>query len=55
MLGHIIPFDLVQETYLKEDKKSLLSKQNRVSEIESSIEEILESLSEDEKQNDYYD
>lgn len=55
LLGHIIPFDLVQETYLKEDKKSLLSKQNRVSEIESSIEEILESLSEDEKQNDYYD
>lgn len=55
LLGHIIPFDLVQETYLKEDKKSLLSKQNRVSEIESSIEEILETLSEDEKQSDYYE
>ena len=54
-LGHIIPFDLVQENYLKEDKQSLLSKQNRVSEIESSIEEILESLIEDEKQSDYYD
>lgn len=54
-LGHIIPFDLVQENYLKEDKQSLLSKQNRVSEIESSIEEILESLTEDEKQSDYYD
>lgn len=54
-LGHIIPFDLVQENYLKEDKQSLLSKHNRVSEIESSIEEILESLSEDEKQSDYYD
>lgn len=26
LLGHIIPFDLVQETYLKEDKQSLLSK-----------------------------
>ena len=55
LLGHIIPFDIVQENYLKEDKQSLLSKQNRVSEIESSIEEILESLSEDEKQNDYYE
>lgn len=55
LLGHIIPFDLVQETYLKEDKQSLLSKKNRVSEIESSIEEILESLTEDEKQSDYYD
>lgn len=54
-LGHIIPFDLVQENYLKEDKQSLLSKQNRVSEIESLIEEILESLTEDEKQSDYYD
>lgn len=54
-LGHIIPFDLVQENYLKEDKQSLLSKQNRVSEIESSIEEILESLTEDEKQSDYDD
>ena len=55
LLGHIIPFDLVQETYLKEDKQSLLSKKNRVSEIESLIEEILESLTEDEKQSDYYD
>lgn len=54
-LGHIIPFDLVQENYLNEDKQSLLSKQNRVSEIESSVEEILESLTEDEKQSDYYD
>ena len=54
-LGHIIPFDLVQENYLKEDKQSLLSKQNRVSEIESLIEVILESLTEDEKQSDYYD
>ena len=55
LLVHIIPFDLVQETYLKEDKQSLLSKKNRVSEIESSIDEILESLTEDEKQSDYYD
>ena len=54
-LGHIIPLDLVQEVYLKEDKQTLLSKQNRVSEIESSIEEIFESLTEDEKQSDYYD
>ena len=54
-LGHIIPLDLVQEVYLKEDKQTLLFKQKRVSEIESSIEEILESLTEDEKQSDYYD
>lgn len=54
-LGHIIPLDLVQELYLKEDKQTLLSKQNKVSEIESSIEEILESLTEDEKQSDYYE
>lgn len=54
-LGHIIPLDLVQELYLKEDKQTLLSKQNRVSEIESLIEEILESLTEDEKQSDYYE
>lgn len=54
-LGHIIPLDLVQELYLKEDKQTLLSKQNRVSEIESSIEEILESLTEDKKQSDYYE
>lgn len=54
-LGHIIPLDLVQELYLKEDKQTLLSKQHRVSEIESSIEEIIESLTEDEKQSDYYE
>ena len=54
-LGHIIPFDIVQEKYLKEDKQTLLSKQNRVTEIESSIEEIFESLTDDEKQSEYYD
>lgn len=53
-LGHIIPFDIVQETYLKEDKDILLSKQNRVTEIDASVEDILESLTEDEKQSDYY-
>ena len=33
----------------------MLSKQNRVTEIESSIEEIFESLTDDEKQSEYYD
>lgn len=54
-LGHIIPFDIVQEKYLNEDRQTLVSKQNRVTEIESSIEEIFESLTDEEKQSEYYD
>ena len=51
-LGHIMPFDLVQNTYLKDELESLKAKEDRLLEITAQYEEILESLSEDEKEED---
>ncbi|MCG9723486.1 type I restriction-modification system subunit M [Shewanella sp. Isolate7] len=42
--GHIMPFDLVQQTYLSDDLGALAKQENRLVEIASSLEEILESL-----------
>ena len=48
--GHILPFDLVQEICLSERKRDLKEKQEELAETPSSYEEILESLSEDDKE-----
>jgi len=48
--GHILPFDLVQEICLSEIKRDLKEKQEKLAEIPSSYEEILESMSEDDKE-----
>ncbi|ANB21524.1 type I restriction endonuclease subunit M [Alteromonas stellipolaris] len=50
--GHIIPFDLVQQTYLSDDLAALEKYENRLIEIASTLEEILESLSEEDKEQD---
>lgn len=50
--GHILPFDLVQQTYLNDDLQALAAKEIRQAEIASTLEEILESLSEEEKEQD---
>src|SRR5574344_1592132 len=51
-LGHIMPFDLVENTYLKDGLEALKAKEDRLLEITAQYEEILESLSEDEKEED---
>jgi len=51
-IGHIIPFELVQKSYLKEEMESLKEKENRLIEIITHYEEIFESLDEDEKEAD---
>ena len=51
-VGHIIPFELVQNTILSNDSMSLKNKENRISEISSQYEEILDSLTEEEKSSD---
>ena len=48
--GHILPFDLVQEICLSEIKRDLKEKQEKLAEIPSSYEEILELMSEDDKE-----
>ena len=51
--GHIIPFELIQSTILAEDSKAIKEKENRLSEIASGYEEILDTLSEEEKECDF--
>jgi type I restriction enzyme M protein len=51
-IGRIMPFLLVQETYLKEELNSLRAKENRVIEIASAYEELLDKLSEDDKESE---
>lgn len=49
-LGRIMPFELVQDKYLRKEVKSILDKENRVLEIMSEYEELLDKLSEEDKE-----
>ena len=48
--GHILPFDLIQQTHLSDDVKALADQEARLTEIASELEETLESLTEDDKE-----
>lgn len=50
--GHVIPFELVGETLLSDDYAELAADENRLTEIPSEYEELLESLTEEEKESD---
>lgn len=49
-IGHILPFELVQKIYLKKELEALTDKNTRLAEISAQYDEILESLSEEEKE-----
>jgi type I restriction enzyme M protein len=51
-MGRIMPFELVQTTYLKDELQQLQQKENRLLEITAQYEEILDSLAEEEKDAD---
>lgn len=51
--GRIIPFDLVQNTLLLDEKQAIQKKENRLSEITSEYEELLDTFNEEEKEADY--
>lgn len=51
--GHIIPFSLVQDKILYTEKKALDDKENRLADIKSIYEELLEEFTEDEKEMDF--
>lgn len=51
--GRIIPFSLIQSTLLAEDREAIRDKENRLSEIAAEYEEILDALSEEEKEEDF--
>lgn len=48
--GRVLPFILVQETYLKEELSSIIDKENRVAEITTELDEIIDLLSEEERE-----
>lgn len=52
--GRILPFELVQRAYLKPELDALREKETRLSEISASLEETLESFSEEEKSADTF-
>lgn len=51
--GRIIPFALIQSTLLAEEREAIKEKENRLSEIAAEYEEILDALSEEEKEEDF--
>lgn len=48
--GHVLPFELVQTTYLQDETQQLRQHENRLREITAAYEEILDALSEEEKE-----
>ena len=53
-LGHIMPFALVQQTYLTAELQALQNKENRLAEIGAEIEEMLEDFITDESVGDIF-
>lgn len=51
-IGHIIPFELVQREILSEQYCTLKNRENRLLEIPSLYEEIIDSLTEEEKESE---
>ena len=49
-VGHIIPFELIQDTLLKAQSEALKQKESRLSEIPGEYESILEELTDEEKE-----
>ena len=52
-IGHILPFDLIQDVLLTDIKNVWKEKENRLSEISSEYEELVDSLTEEEKEADF--
>lgn len=51
-LGRIMPFELVQNTYLKVELQELQDLETKLADIVVQVEDVLESLSEDDKEAD---
>ena len=49
-IGHIIPFEVIQASLLKSETDIIRAKEARLAEITSEYEELLDSISEDEKE-----
>lgn len=51
--GHIIPFDIVQQLLFTDELNSISQKESRLLEITSEIQEVFDSLTEEEKEKDF--
>lgn len=51
--GHIIPFDIVQQLLFTDELKSISQKESHLLEITSEIQEVFDSLTEEEKEKDF--
>ena len=52
-IGHVIPFELVQRTLLADESDTLKKLEERLAEINSEYEELLDTLPEEEKEKDF--
>lgn len=52
-LGHVIPFELVQRKHLSDKLSALKANETRLTEITAEFEELLDELSEEEKEKDF--
>ncbi|MGL5254070.1 MAG: type I restriction-modification system subunit M [Brevinema sp.] len=52
-LGRVIPFELIQQTILKDQANEIKTKEDRLSEILSEYEELLDSLTEEQKEQEF--
>ena len=52
-VGHVVPFDLVQQTMLSDSLAAIQSIEDRLAEITSGYEEALDELPEEEKDKDF--
>ena len=53
-IGHILSFELVQQHLLSDQMDALKEKENRLSELPSEFDEIADTLTDEEKEGDYY-
>lgn len=54
-IGHVIPFELVQNEYFSSELEEIKNNENRIDEINSRISELFEEVSEDDKEDDCID
>lgn len=53
-VGHVLPFELVQSVYLVEESNALKTKENTLTSIAAELEEILESISDEDKNGELF-
>lgn len=50
-IGHVIPFDVVQSSVLKDEADALKEKENRAGELDSEYSELVESFTDEDKES----